>query len=164
MSRRRLHHYLPYLVLGFGLAAAPSVVRAQDPPAGPPMPPTELVFEREVFAYPSFPRRNPFQALAASGEGGPRIEQVRLMGIIFSEEPGSRVAILGTSTVTTSEDGSSVTVSPDGNAWYLKQGQSIGNIRIVEILSDRIVVEVAEFGLTEQRIMQLQTRRTGGPE
>ena len=151
--------------LALGLAvAAPAAVRGQDPPPeGPPVL-TELVFEREIFRYPSFPRRNPFQPLAASGEGGPRIEQVRLMGIIFSEEPDGRVAILGTSTVTTSEDGTSVSVSPDGNGWYLKEGQSIGNIRVVEILNDQIVVEVEEFGLTEQRIMQLQTRRTGGAE
>ena len=43
---------------------------AQGGPAGPPAPPTELVFEREVFQYPAFERRNPFRALLGSLAGG----------------------------------------------------------------------------------------------
>jgi hypothetical protein len=120
-----------------------------------------LVFEREVFTYPTFQRRNPFLALTADNQGGPRFEQLRLMGIIFSEIPSESVAIIGTSTVNMSEDGATVTVL-DGLSWYLKVGQSIGNLRIVEVRRDQVVVEVEEFGLTEQKIMQLQTRRMGG--
>ena len=138
------------------------VAGQEEPPPRPPQTATELVFEREVFSYPAFQRRNPFEALDAADQGGPRFEQLRLMGIIFSEDPGASVAILGTSTVSVTEDGSSVTVSPDGEAWYLKVGQSIGNVRIVEVRREQVVVEVEEFGLTEQRIMQLQTRRLGG--
>lgn len=150
------------LLTGWTVAPAPaSAQAAQDSTAAAS--PADLVFEREVFEYPSFQRRNPFLPLAASGEGGPRIEQVRLMGIIYSDDPGESVAILGNSLVTISEDGTSVTVSEGGEAWYLKEGQSIGNIRVVEIHQEQVVVEVEEFGLTEQRIMQLQTRLIGGP-
>lgn len=122
--------------------------------------PTELVFEREVFSYPSFQRRNPFKPLVA-GEGGPRFEQLRVMGILYDPDPAASVAVLGTSTVTVSEDGQQVTVS-EGRSWYLKVGQSIGNVRILEIRRDQVVVEVEEFGLTERKIMQLETRRLGG--
>jgi len=145
------------------LALTPGAVQAQDPPTPPDQQTqTELVFEREVFQYPTFQRRNPFLPLAGGDEGGPRFEQLRLMGVIYSEEPGASVAVLGTSQVNVSQDGSQVAVTPDGDAWYLKVGQSIGNTRIVEIRREQVVVEVEEFGLTEQRIMQLQTRRQRG--
>jgi hypothetical protein len=138
----------------------PVAVSAQEPPPPQTQPP-QLVFEREVFSYPAFQRRNPFRALEAADSGGPRFEQLRLMGIIFSGDPALSVAIVGTSTVAISEDATSVTVG-EGDAWYLKVGQSIGNIRLVEIRREQVVVEVEEFGLTEQKIMQLHTRRQGG--
>ncbi len=149
------------LLAAAALVAIPAAaLQAQDPPQQQPQ--TELVFEREVFTYPSFQRRNPFVPLGGGVEGGPRFEQLRLMGIIHSDVPGESVAIVGTSQVNISQDGSNVTVSPGGDAWYLKVGQSIGNTRIVEIRREQVVVEVEEFGLTEQRIMQLETRRQGG--
>ncbi|MFQ5536180.1 MAG: hypothetical protein ACE5GJ_01890 [Gemmatimonadota bacterium] len=146
------------------LLATPAAVFAQEQEAGPPQqqPQTELVFEREAFVYPTFQRRNPFKPLVAADQGGPRFEQLRLMGVIYSDDPAESVAILGTYTVSVSEDGTQVTVSEDGKAWYLKTGQSVGNTRVLEIHPQEVVVEVEEFGLTEQRIMQLQTRPTGG--
>lgn len=143
-----------------GTVLLPAGLRGQTPPPAQ-QPPTELVFEREVFTYPTFQRRNPFLPLTAGNQGGPRFEQLRLMGIIYSEIPSESVAIIGTSTVNMSEDGATVTIL-DGLSWYLKVGQSIGNLRIVEVRPDQVVVEVEEFGLTEQKIMQLQTRRLGG--
>lgn len=154
---------LPFLLLLAGLWVAPSPAAAQQPPPTPPaqQPPTELVFEREIFAYPSFQRRNPFQPLTGADQGGPRYEQLRLLGIIFSEVASESVAIVGTSTIDVSEDGTEVTIVP-GQSWYLKTGQAVGNTRIVEIRRDQVVVDVEEFGLTEQKIMQAQTRRLGG--
>jgi len=151
------------LVLLTGALLFPLALAGQEQQTPPKQPtkPTELVFEREVFQYPAFERRNPFKALVAADQGGPRFDQLRLMGIIHSDDPELRVAVLGTSTVTTSEDGASVSVDK-GKAWYLKVGQSVGNVRIIEIRTDQIVVEVAEYGLTEQKIMQLETRRLGG--
>lgn len=144
-----------------GTLLLPAGLRGQTPPPAQQPPPTELVFEREVFTYPTFQRRNPFLPLTAGNQGGPRFEQLRLMGIIYSEIPSESVAIIGTSTVNMSEDGATVTVL-DGLSWYLKVGQSLGNLRIVDVRPDQVVVEVEEFGLTEQKIMQLQTRRLGG--
>jgi hypothetical protein len=138
----------------------PSVAAAQeDPPAR--QQPTELVFEREVFAYPGFQRRNPFRPLTGAIQGAPRYDELRVLGIIFSDRQSESVAVLGTSTVEYSEDASTVNVQP-GQSWYLKVGQSVGNIRVVEIRREQVVVEVEEFGLTEQKTMQLQIRRLGG--
>lgn len=164
MIMRTVRRSLPGLLAAAALCVGAAAVEAQDPPQEPPaqQQATELVFEREVFQYPGLQRRNPFRPLLAADEGGPRFEQLRLMGVLYSEEPGASVAVVGTSQVSVSEDGSQVNVSQGGDAWYLKVGQSIGNTRIVEIRREQIVVEVEEFGLTEQRIMQLETRRLGG--
>lgn len=151
------------LLLGAALLFPAGVAgqeQAQAAQQGPQQP-ADLVFEREVFHYPSYERRNPFKPLVAADQGGPRFEQLRLMGIIHSDDPALSLAVLGTSTVTTSEDGSSVSVT-NGRSWYLKIGQSVGNVRVIEIRQDQVVVEVAEYGLTEQKIMQLETRRLGG--
>jgi hypothetical protein len=161
-------------VLALGILTAalqPLAIAAQlpglTPPASPeqaaPAPPQaepELVFERELFEYPSFARRNPFQPLAAGGEL--RFETLSLIGIIYSTDPASSVAILSTGGVTLNEDG---TVAPvEGDAYNAKVGQRVGNTTIREIQRDRVVVDVEEFGLTERRIMVFQSRRpTGGP-
>jgi hypothetical protein len=166
----KIHAKLLLALLAGGLTL-PAAMSAQETPPGqgqqaaqqPPaqQQPTELVFEREVFTYPTFQRRNPFHPLSGGTQGGPRFEQLRVVGIIYSDDPSASVAVLGTSTVEYSEDASTVSVQP-GQSWYLKVGQSVGNVRIVEIHREQVVVEVEEFGLTEQKIMQLQTRRVGG--
>jgi hypothetical protein len=140
-----------------GQTAAPG----QQPEGGPPpAEETELVFEREVFSYPSFPRRNPFIALDASDSNGPRFEKLSLIGIMYSEDPSASVAVLSTGGVTVAEDG---TVTPvEGDAFYLKRGDRIGNTTIVEIYRQRVVVDVEEFGLTDRRTLVFQSRREGG--
>ena len=139
----------------------PVMVVGQEPPPTAPPVQTELVFEREVFRYPAFERRNPFLALGAADAGGVRFEQLDLMGIIWAEDPSESVCILGTGALAVSEDGSGVQRG-DGEAWYAHAGESVGNVRIVEIHRDQIVVEVELFGIMEQRIMVLETRRIGG--
>lgn len=139
---------------------APAALGAQQPPPGPP-PQTELVFEREVFHYPAYQRRNPFRPLLSTDQGGPRFDQLRLLGVILSEDPAASVAVVGTSSIKVSEDGTTVTLQP-GPSWYLKVGQRVGNITMAEIHQDHVVVEVEEFGLTERKTMKLETRRLGG--
>lgn len=144
---------------------APSMAAAQDQqqdqqPAAEPE--TELVFEREVFEYPSFPRSNPFLALSASDQGGPRYDQLTLTGIIWDPDPTYSVAVLSTGQVTVSPDGT-VTVAP-GAAYNAKVGQRIGDTTIREIQRDRVIVDVEEFGLTDRRTMFIASRRQGGTQ
>lgn len=147
----------------FAILIVPALVEAQDqqqPPAAEPE--TELVFEREVFDYPSFQRSNPFVPLSASDQGGPRYEQLTLTGIIWDPDPTYSVAVLTTGQVTVSPDGT-VTVAP-GAAYNAKVGQRIGNTTIREIQRDRVVVDVEEFGLTDRRTMFIASRRQGGTQ
>jgi hypothetical protein len=144
-------------VLGCALAMTPVVVAAQEPAPAPPAQPVEfeLATFREVFTYPTFARRNPFLALDAGGEL--RFETLSLIGIMYSADPSASVAILSTGSVTLNDDG---TITPtEGDAYYGKVGQRIGNVTIREIQRDRVVVDVEEFGLTERRTMVFTSRR-----
>ena len=142
------------------LAGFPVAGDAQAPPPGPP-PEPELVFEREVFQYPAFQRRNPFIPLEGA-QGGVRFEQLSLIGIMYSPDPTASVAILSTGGVTVNEDGTTAPV--DGDAYNVKVGQTIGNTTLREIQRDRIIVDVTEFGLTDRRTMFFQSRRQGGSQ
>ncbi len=126
--------------------------RAQD--IGDP----QLVFEREVFTYPTFQRRNPFKPLLANASGGPRFEQMHLDAILFSPTPGSSVATLSAGRPQGGNPGS----GPIGQSVRLHVGERWGNVRIVEIRRSQVVVEVTEFGLTERRTMDMPTRGQGG--
>jgi hypothetical protein len=149
------------LVLGLTLAIMPAATSAQEPgqepPPGPP-PEPELVFEREVFSYPAFARRNPFIPLEGT-QGGLRFEQLSLIGIMYSDDPTASVAVVSTGGYAIAEDG---TLTPvEGDAYNVKVGQRIGNstITVREIQRDRVMVDVEEFGLTERRTMIFLSRR-----
>ncbi len=147
------------LAAGVGLLLiAPAMVAAQNPaPQAPPGPPatdtTELVFEREVFSYPSFERPNPFRPLVGGGDGGPRFEQLRLLGIIQSSQAELSVALLGVAGSGAGEL---------GETYRVRRGQTLGNSRILDIQSSRVIVEVTEFGLTEQRVLERERPGDGG--
>ena len=133
----------------------PAAIQAQQPP---PPDTAALVFEREVFAYPTFERRNPFVRVLSGSEGGPRYEELQLIGVIFSPNPDLSVALFG-------PRGGGPGAGADQQArrtFRARRGDQLGNVRILEIQQTRVVVEVEEFGLTEQRIMELQRTGEGG--
>jgi hypothetical protein len=138
----------------------PLAIAAQEPPPPPSQPPVEVELSsvREVFAYPTFTRRNPFLALEAGGNL--RYEQLSLVGIVYSSDPSASVAILTTGGVQVAPDGTTTAVA--GDAYNAKVGQRIGNVTIREIQRDRVIVDVEEFGLTERRTMLFASRRQGG--
>ncbi len=140
------------------LIATPGL--AQDPPPPPPQQTeTELVFEREIFRYPTFQRRNPFRPLVGAA-GGVRFEQLSLIGIVYSPDQSGSVAVLTTGGVQVAEDG---TTSPiEGDSYQLKVGQTVGNTRIVQIRRDAVVVDVTLFDEVERHTMTLESRRDGG--
>lgn len=149
-------------LLALGMLLAPVALEAQNPPPAPPQRPveTELVFDREVFQYPSFTRRNPFRPLVAGDSGGPRYEQLSLIGIMYSPDPSASVAVLSTGGVAIAEDGTTAPI--DGDAYYLKVGQTIGNVTVRAIHRDRIDVTVTEFDELIPRTMIFVSRRPGG--
>ena len=151
----------PAVVSTFAVLVLAPVVAAQNPPPQPPpqQQDAELVFEREVFSYPSFTRRNPFRPLSGPG-GSLRYESLSLIGIMYSADGANSVAVLSTGGVSVNEDGTTAPV--EGDAFYLKVGERIGNVTIVEIRRDAVVVDVQEFDAIERRTMNFLSRRQGG--
>jgi hypothetical protein len=141
------------------LASTPLPLAGQDPApqdsSAVPGVPAELVFDREVFEYPTYERRNPFRPLVGADDSGPRFDQIRLRGIIWSADPARSVALLQGGTIGQGENAVAGTRR-------LRRGETWGNIRIVEIQQDRVVVDVNEFGLTERRVLELTRRRAEG--
>jgi hypothetical protein len=143
----------------------PPAAQAQEtpPPIRPPLRvnPENLVSEREVFYYPRYERRNPFAPLLIGDEAGPRFEEIQLMGIVFSSDPALSVALFGPKGGVTgllgmaAQEAASLT-------YRVRRGDRMGNVRILEIQRTRVVVEVEEFGLTEQRIMEVRRIGEGG--
>ncbi len=155
-----IRRFLGLLAGCVALTAVPATGDAQAPPPQP-APEPELVFEREIFQYPAFQRRNPFIPLEGAA-GGVRFEQISLIGIMYSPDPTASVAVVSTGGVQVAEDG---TVTPiEGDAYNVKVGQTIGNTTIREIQRDRVIVDVEEFGLTDRRTMFFLSRRQGGSQ
>lgn len=168
--------------LALTFATAP--LAAQETPAPPPPRPdtvadVELVTEREVFSYPAFERRNPFRPLVGD-EAGPRFEQVELRGIIFdANDPTRSVALLGLrrnaeqqlqQQVQQQIQQQEAGTAPLADTIYipdpsnrLRVGQRWGNMQIVQIQPDHVVLDVTEFGITEPRILRMTVRRQGEP-
>ncbi len=142
------------------MALSPLVVGAQQQQPPPPPPDTtDLVFEREVFFYPQYERKNPFVPLLSGAEGGPRFEEIRLIAVVFSPDPSRSVATFGPRTGQGDAE-----LQTARRTYRVRRGEQLGNVRILEIQPTRVVVEVEEFGLTEQRIMELQRPGQGGSQ
>lgn len=131
-----------------------------------------LAFEREVFTYPEYPRRNPFKSLLG-GDEGPRYESLLLLGILYSPFAGESIALFaeGTRAITpaTANSRETYTVELTGGTYRVREGGTIGNgnvmVRTIEV--DQVNIEVQEFGLIESRIMLLPRARAtsgGGPQ
>jgi hypothetical protein len=157
-----LNRVVLFVVAAGALMAPVGEASAQDqpPPPARPAPDTELVFEREIFQYPSFTRRNPFRPLLGADGGGPRYEQLTVIGIIYSSDAGFSIATLTTGGVTVAEDGTLSAV--EGDAFHLRTGESIGNTTIVEIRRDAVIVDVEVFDAVERETMTFVSRRQGG--
>jgi type II secretory pathway component PulC len=102
----------------------------------------QLVLEREVFNYPAFQRRNPFRPLTGLDEG-PRFEDLVLRGVIQTADAGASVALLAHR-------------SDPSRTYRVRVGELLGNSRVLEIRRQEVLMAVEEFGVTENRVLQLQ--------
>jgi hypothetical protein len=140
-----------------GLLVLVGSAQAQQPrpPGAPgaqaaPADTVELIFEREVFEYPTFQRRNPFRPLTGD-DAGPRFEELALLGVILSGDGVGSVALLGPRGTTPGRGATART-------WRVREGDVLGNVRVLTIRQREILVEVDEFGVRETRVLEL--RRT----
>jgi hypothetical protein len=153
--------------------------RAQGAAASASADETELVFERELFRYPAFQRRNPFQPLVGNA-AGPRFEQMELRGVIYSNDSRQSVALLGLrgrvqerlrqNVQRQRQQQEAGTALPQMDTIFVpepsvrvKVGQTWGNVRVVQIERDHVVLDVTDFGQTERRTLAMMILRPGGP-
>lgn len=109
-----------------------------------------LRYEREIFVYPGASRRDPFSPLTSDAEGGgPRFEELRLQGIMFSPGVGQSMALL---------------VDSGGRVYQVRVGQMVGNARVIEIGQTRVVLAVQNFGAVRQEILEIRDREGRGAE
>jgi Tfp pilus assembly protein PilP len=127
----------------FAQQARPGAQQPQDEAQTRPAAEVTLVYEREVFTYSAAGRRDPFRPLTEDDEMGPRFEQLALRGIIYATGRGRSVALLG--------DGS-------GRVYRVREGDVVGNARVVEIGQHRVVLAVETFGTIRREMLELQRR------
>ncbi|HEY8470485.1 MAG TPA: hypothetical protein VIL18_12615 [Longimicrobiales bacterium] len=154
---RRLDPFAPIfaaLLLCAGAAPLLAQQTAQNPPrpardSAAARPPAngevELVFEREVFFYPTGNRRDPFSPLSVSE--GPRFEELTLRGIIHSSVPGQSVALL---------------VGPGNRSYRVRRGETVGNARVLDIGPRRVLFAVNNFGVVRQEVLELKRKEPEG--
>lgn len=99
-----------------------------------------LIFEREVFVYPTENRRDPFKPLGQDGLG-PMFEDVTLRMIIFSEVAGESVVVLA---------------DRSRRTYRLRRGQRLGNATVVSITPTRAVFVVEDYGNRRQEVLDLR--------
>ena len=98
---------------------------------------------REVFDYPADGRRDPFEPLSAGDELGPRFEDLRLAGVIYSPERGSMAVMVDAAT---------------GRRYRVWEGDAIGGARLVRVHPDRAEFQVTVFGVSRRDTLRLKTQ------
>ena len=97
---------------------------------------------RNRVVYNTFGIRDPFIPLEPDDiEGGLNIDQMRVVGIIYS--PSRAMAVLEHTTQT-------------GLSVALREGDAIQNGRVLQIQRDKVVFVLEEFGVTRQFTLKLQ--------
>jgi hypothetical protein len=121
-------------------ASAKSDTLRPGVPAARPAATPEPAFRRETFSYDRSGRRDPFASLMNSGEIRPLINDVRLVGVLYSADDNS-VAILRD--LITKEQ------------YRVRVGQTLGRMRVARIESKKIVFTIEEFGFSRQQELLL---------
>lgn len=98
-------------------------------------------YEREIFEYPALERRDPFRSLTDVETTGPRFEDLELNGVVYNSRFGS-VAIV-------SEQDAS-------ERYRLREGQTIGAARVVEIRADEVVFVVSGVGFDRRETLTVK--------
>lgn len=132
--------------------ARPNPVRpAAAPAAAVPAPSAnselelELVFEREVFFYPTGAMRDPFKPLLDSS--GPRFEDLTLRGVIHSDDPTLSVVLLA---------------DAGGRIYRVRRGETVGNARVIDVQPMRVIFAVNNFGVVRQETLELKRKAPEG--
>ncbi len=117
----------------------PAAATKAAPPAAAPADDPKLIFDREVFTFPSGGRRDPYTPLVGKNDQGPRFEDLSIRGIIYSPSAESMVLL------------------SDGKKTYRKhRGEMVGNARVVQISPTRVIFSVDNFGVWREESLEMK--------
>jgi len=126
------------VVLGATFPTGPWEVAAQTRPP---------IYEREVFTYPAFDRRDPFQPLHLDTGAGPRFADLTLVGVLYTPQTGS-VAILTDRTT--------------GRRYRARERDNIGAARVVQIRTEEVDFVITSFGVSRRETLRVRRERGTG--
>lgn len=131
-------------------AAAPAEAPAAAPAAGqqaaarrPALPDSAAPFEyrRELFRYTGG-TRDPFESLIQTNGIGPMIEDLRVVSIVYDARYGNSVAI--------------IRAARETKPRRLRRGDTVGNMRVIQIREYEVVFQIEEFGFERQQVLTLR--------
>ena len=99
-------------------------------------------YQRELFQYRGG-TRDPFESLVQTNRIGPMIEDLRVVSI----------------TIDALYDGNSVAIvrnARDTKPIRLRRGDTIGNMRVIQIRPYEVVLKIEEFGFERQQVLTLR--------
>ncbi|MCY3598440.1 MAG: hypothetical protein OXN85_00500 [Gemmatimonadetes bacterium] len=105
------------------------------------------IYEREVFTYPAFDRRDPFQPLHLDTRAGPRFGDLALVGVLYTPQLGS-VAILTDRTT--------------GRRYRARERDNIGAARVVQIRTEEVDFVITSFGVSRRETLRVRRERGMG--
>lgn len=120
-------------VAALAVTAAPASAQTTDD--------TTRVYEREVFDYPSFGRRDPFRPLNAGEQVGPRFEDLVLNGVLYNPAVGSVVTLTDQKT---------------GRRYRAREGDALGGVRVASIRPAEVDFVITSFGISRRETLRVK--------
>ena len=114
----------------------------------------EQTLDREVFVYLDDGRRDPFRPLFPGDSENPRFEELRLMGLVLAPDSRQSVALVGVS-----RGEPPAPPSARQQTFRLREGAVLGDMTILRVEQEHVVVEVRRFGMREQLELHLHRQR-----
>ena len=121
--------------------SAPAPVAAVATAPAPRQAPTEVLINREQYAYPEGGRRDPFVSLMNTEELRPLLGDLKLVAIALDPTGRNSVAVLRD--ITTKEQ------------YRVKVGQELGRMRVAAIRTREVVFGIEEFGYSRQESLAM---------
>ncbi len=106
--------------------------------------------DREVFVYPGGDRRDPFERPLPGNSAGTRFEDLQLIGVIHSPNARESVALVIARTAIPA-----AATATGESTFRLRQGVVLGEMRILRVEREYVIVEIRRFGIGEQRKLHL---------
>jgi hypothetical protein len=132
------------------LLFCPAAAEAQEGSAAATAERREIIYTREVFHYEGARRPDPFRSLLGTAEMGVRPEDLTLVGVIYSTDPRTSVAVF-------LQRGATRRVRA-------RVGDRIGTMTVMAIHPRRADVVVDELGVSRRVSLQLRPVSTPATE